>query len=44
MQSGIGLQVLYIIIILHQTATSVNNEKYENKLYIIIILHQTATY
>ena len=34
---------LYIIIILHQTATYCSNATFASRLYIIIILHQTAT-
>ena len=37
------IRKLYIIIILHQTATVGANLALANKLYIIIILHQTAT-
>ena len=37
------VRLLYIIIILHQTATDIDKAKWDSLLYIIIILHQTAT-
>ena len=35
--------LLYVIIILHQTATKSRVRNDEDLLYVIIILHQTAT-
>ena len=35
--------MLYIIFILHQTATRIENSIIQSLLYIIFILHQTAT-
>ena len=43
MALSISALMLYIIIILHQTATSMTQMLCNHSLYIIIILHQTAT-